>query len=140
MRVPEKGFLWVVPSMAASAIRVLLVDDDAAFLESLEALLASDQPLEIVGKALKWGRGAQDRRCERAGRCVVDVRMPGMSGIECGRLIRECDPNSRVILISGSIFDDQRPAPTESRASAYLAKSEVTARLHATLVEVMAAP
>jgi len=45
-----------------------------------------------------------------------------------------------VILISGSIFGDQRPDLTESRASAYLAKSEVTARLHATLVEVMAAP
>jgi CheY-like chemotaxis protein len=71
---------------------------------------------------------------------VVDVRMPGMSGIECGWLIRERDPNSRVILISGSIFDDRRPDPTESRASAYLAKSEVAARLRATLVEVMAVP
>ncbi len=40
-------------SMAASAIRILLVDDDAAFLESLEALLASDRRLEIVGKALR---------------------------------------------------------------------------------------
>jgi DNA-binding NarL/FixJ family response regulator len=126
--------------MAASAIRVLLVDDDAAFLESLEALLASDQRVEIVGKALSGAEALEIAAANEPDVVVVDVHMPGMSGIECGRLIRERDPNSRVILISGSIFGDQRPDPTESRASAYLAKSEVTAHLRATLVEVMAAP
>ena len=125
--------------MAASAIRVLLVDDDAAFLESLEALLASDQRLEIVGKAFSGEEALESAAANEPDVVVVDVRMPGMSGIECGRLIRERDPNSRVILISGSIFDDQRPDPTESRASAYLAKSEVAARLLATVVEVTAA-
>jgi DNA-binding NarL/FixJ family response regulator len=113
--------------MAASTIRVLLVDDDAAFVVSLEALLANVPRLEIAA-------------ANEPDVVVVDVRMPGMSGIECGRLIRERNPNSRVILISGSIFDDQRPDPTESRASAYLAKSEVTVRLHETLVAVMAEP
>ena len=121
-------------------IRVLLVDDDAAFLESLEALLASDQRLEIVGKALSGEEALEIAVAKEPDVVVVDVRMPGMSGIECGRLLRERDPSSRVILISGSIFDDQLPDRTESRASAYLAKSEVAARLQATLVEVMAAP
>jgi DNA-binding NarL/FixJ family response regulator len=126
--------------MTPQAIRVLLVDDDAAFLESLEALLAIDQRLEIVGKALSGAEALEIAAANEPDVAVVDVRMPGMSGIECGRLIRERDPNSRVILISGSIFGDQRPDPSESRASAYLAKSEVTARLHATLVAVMDAP
>ena len=126
--------------MAASTIRVLLVDDDATFLESLEALLAGDQRVEIVGKALSGAEALEIAAANEPDVVVVDVRMPGMSGIECGRLIREREPNSRVILISGSIFDDQRPDPTESRASAYLAKSEVAARLRATLVEVMDSP
>ena len=110
--------------MAASMIRVLLVDDDAAFLESLEALLASDQQVEIVGKALSGEEALEIAAANEPDVAVVDVRMPGMSGIECGRLLRERDSNSRVILISGSIFDDQLPDRTESRA----------------LVEVMAAP
>src|SRR5712691_5018936 len=126
--------------MAASTFRVLLVDDDAAFLESLEALLASDQRLEIVGKALSGAEALEIAATNEPDVVVVDVRMPGMSGIECGRLIRERDPHAREILISVSIFDDQRTDPSESRASAYLAKSEVTARLHATVVAVMAAP
>ena len=37
--------------MAAQPIRVLLVDDDASFLHSLEALLTGEPGLEIVGKA-----------------------------------------------------------------------------------------
>jgi DNA-binding NarL/FixJ family response regulator len=126
--------------MAALAIRVLLVDDDAAFLESLETLLANDQRVEIVGKALSGAEALEIAAANKPDVVVVDVRMPGMSGFECGRLIRERDPHARVILISGSIFDDNRPDLAESRASAYLAKSEVTARLHATLVAVMAAP
>jgi DNA-binding NarL/FixJ family response regulator len=126
--------------MALPTIRVLLVDDDAAFLESLEALLASDPRLEIVGKALSGAEALEIAAANEPDVVVVDVRMPGMSGIECGRLIRERDSHARVILISGSIFDDERPDPAESRASAYLAKSEVTARLHTTLVAVMAAP
>src|SRR6266511_3652709 len=113
--------------MAASAIRVLLVDDDALFLESLEALLASDQRLEIDGKALSGEEALEIAAANEPDVVVVDVCMPGMSGIECGGLLRERDPNSRLILISGSIFDDQRPDPWESRASAYLAKSEVGA-------------
>jgi DNA-binding NarL/FixJ family response regulator len=126
--------------MAALAIRVLLVDDDAAFLESLETLLANDQRVEIVGKALSGAEALEIAAANEPDVVVVDVRMPGMSGFECGRLIRERDPHARVILLSGSIFDDNRPDLAESRASAYLAKSEVTARLHATLVAVMAAP
>jgi DNA-binding NarL/FixJ family response regulator len=121
-------------------IRVLLVDDDAAYLESLEALLANDERVKIVGKALSGEEALEIAAANEPDVVVVDVRMPGMGGIECGQLLRERDPTSRVILISGSIFDDQRPDPEESRASAYLAKSEVAAHLHATLFEVMAAP
>jgi DNA-binding NarL/FixJ family response regulator len=123
--------------MAASAIRVLLVDDDALFLQSLEALLADDQRLEIVGKALSGAEALELAAANEPDVVVVDIRMPGMSGIECGRLIRERDPRSHVVLISGSIFGDQRPDPAESRASAYLAKSEVAARLCATIVDLI---
>jgi DNA-binding NarL/FixJ family response regulator len=125
--------------MVASVIRVLLVDDDALLLDSLEALLAGDQRLEIVGKALS-GAEALELSAANEPDVVVDVRMLGMSGIECGRLIRERNPGSRVVLISGSIFGDQMPDPAESHANAYLAKSKVAARLHATLAEVMAVP
>jgi YesN/AraC family two-component response regulator len=41
------------------------------------------------------------------------VLMPTMSGIECAHLLQERYPKARVILISGSIFEDKRPHPDE---------------------------
>jgi len=43
-----------------------------------------------------------------------------------------------VILISGSIFEDKRPHPDERGTDAYLEKSEVPERLHATILALAA--
>jgi DNA-binding NarL/FixJ family response regulator len=69
---------------------------------------------------------------------VIDVLMPTMSGIECARLLQERHPKARVILISGSIFEDKRPHPDERGTDAYLEKSEVPERLHATILALAA--
>ncbi len=47
-------------------------------------------------------------------------------------------PKVRVILISGSIFEDKRPHPDERGTDAYLEKSEVPERLHATILALAA--
>jgi two-component system, NarL family, nitrate/nitrite response regulator NarL len=65
---------------------------------------------------------------------VIDVLMPTMSGIECAQLLQDRYPNARVILVSGSIFEDRRPHPDERGTDAYLEKSEVPERLHATIL------
>src|SRR5437763_17186942 len=130
--------------MAAKPIRILLVDDDASFLNSLEALLTGQPGVEIVGKAAS-GREAL-AAAARAGPdvAVIDVLMPTMSGIECAKLLQERYPKARVILISGSIFEDRRPHPDERGTDAYIEKSEVPERLHATIMalatETTAAP
>jgi DNA-binding NarL/FixJ family response regulator len=69
---------------------------------------------------------------------VIDVLMPTMSGIECAHLLQERYPKARVILISGSIFEDKRPHPDERGTDAYLEKSEVPERLHATILALAA--
>src|SRR5437763_6667462 len=119
--------------MRAQPIRILLVDDDPAFLQSIEALLTGEPGVEIVGKAAS-GREAL-AAAARAGPdvAVIDVLMPTMSGIECAKLLQERYPKARVILISGSIFEDRRPHPDERGTHAYLEESEVPERLHATI-------
>ena len=64
--------------------------------------------------------------------------MPAMSGIECAHLLQERYPTVRVILISGSIFEDRRPRPDERGTDAYVEKSEVPERLHATILALAA--
>jgi DNA-binding NarL/FixJ family response regulator len=124
--------------MAARPIRVLLVDDNASFLQSLEALLTGEPGLEIVGKAISGAEALAAATRAEPDVAVIDVLMPAMSGIECAHRLQEHHPNVRVILISGSIFEDKRPHPDERGTDAYLDKSEVPERLHSTILALTA--
>ena len=125
-------------AIAAQPIRILLVDDDGPFLNSLEALLTGEPGLEIVGTAVSGEEALAAAARAQPDVAVIDVLMPTMSGIECAQLLQERYPNARVILISGSIFEDKRPHPDERGTDAYLEKSEVPERLHATILAVAA--
>jgi DNA-binding NarL/FixJ family response regulator len=124
--------------MAAQPIRILLVDDDASFLHSLEALLAGEPGLEIIGTAASGQEALAAAARAEPDVAVIDVLMPTMSGIECAQLLQERYPKARVILISGSIFEDKRPHPDERGTDAYLEKSQVPERLHATILALAA--
>jgi DNA-binding NarL/FixJ family response regulator len=124
--------------MAAQPIRILLVDDDLSFLNSLEALLTGEPDLEVVGKAASGEEALATATRAEPDVAVIDVLMPAMGGIECAHLLQERYPKVRVILISGSIFEDKRPHPDERGTDAYLEKSEVPERLHATILSLAA--
>src|SRR5436309_2571700 len=120
--------------MAAQPIRILLVDDDLSFLNALEALLTGEPGLEVVGRAASGEEALAAAIRDQPDVAVIDVLMPAMSGIECAQLLKGRYPKVRVILISGSIFEDKRPHPDERGTDAYLEKSEVPERLHATIL------
>jgi DNA-binding NarL/FixJ family response regulator len=124
--------------MAAQPIRILLVDDDASFLHSLEALLTDEPSLEIVGTAASGAEALAAATRAEPDVAVIDVLMPAMSGVECAHLLQERYPKVRVILVSGSIFEDKRPHPDERGTDAYLEKSEVPERLQATILALAA--
>jgi DNA-binding NarL/FixJ family response regulator len=124
--------------MEAQPIRILLVDDDASFLNSLEALLTGEPEFEVVGKAASGAAALAAATRAEPDVAVIDVLMPVMSGIECAQLLQERYPKVRVILISGSIFEDRRPHPDERGTDAYIEKSEVPERLHATILALAA--
>jgi DNA-binding NarL/FixJ family response regulator len=124
--------------MQAQPIRILLVDDDASFLRSLEALLTGEPGLEIVGRAASGQEALSAAARAEPDVAVIDVLMPTMSGIECAHLLRQRYPKTLVILISGSIFEDKRPHPDERGADTYLEKSGVPERLHATILALAA--
>jgi NarL family two-component system response regulator LiaR len=125
-------------AMEPRPIRILLVDDDAAFLNSLEVLLTGEPRLEIVGKAASGEEALAAAARAEPDVAVIDVLMPKMSGIECAQLLQERHPKARVILISGSIFEDKRPQPDERGTDTYLEKSEVPERLHAKILALAA--
>jgi DNA-binding NarL/FixJ family response regulator len=104
-------------------IRALIVDDHPVTREGLRtALELGDDAVVVVGEASS-GEEAIERAAELTPDVVfMDVRMPGMSGIEATRQIRAASPETKVILIT---IDESRGAISEAiqaGVSGYLLK------------------
>jgi DNA-binding NarL/FixJ family response regulator len=104
------------------AIRILLVDDQRLMREGLHILLTLEPDLEVVGEA-KSGEAALDAYEElRPDVVLMDVRMPGMDGVEATWRLRERWPDARIIILT--TFDDDEYVFEGLRAGAlgYLLK------------------
>ncbi|MGH2934685.1 MAG: response regulator transcription factor [Gaiellaceae bacterium] len=83
--------------------RVLVVDDDAAVRGVLSNVLA-DEGFEVVGAAADGAEAVELARSLRPDTILLDVRMPGVDGIEAARRIRALDPGVRLVMLSA--YDD----------------------------------
>ncbi|HEY9729010.1 MAG TPA: response regulator transcription factor [Chroococcales cyanobacterium] len=103
-------------------IRLLLVDDQNLICQGLQAVLAQEPDLQVVGSA-ENGQVALDLVATLQPDVVLmDIRMPVMTGIEATRLIGEQFPNTKVLVLS--TFDEDRDIAQSMRAGAkgYLLK------------------
>jgi DNA-binding NarL/FixJ family response regulator len=103
-------------------IRILLVDDQQLMREGLRVLLELEPDLDVVGEASD-GQGALDAYATLAPDVVLmDIRMPGMDGVEATWRLRERWPQARVIILT--TFDDDEYVFEGLRAGAlgYLLK------------------
>ncbi|MGE5604708.1 MAG: response regulator transcription factor [Bacteroidota bacterium] len=88
-------------------IKIVLVDDQTLFVESLRTVLETRaDDMQVVGVAGD-GRQAVEVVAETSPDIVLmDVRMPGMNGVESTRLIKESYPETRVLMLT--TFDDDQ--------------------------------
>ncbi|WP_405922168.1 response regulator [Streptomyces sp. NBC_00122] len=106
----------------ARAIRVLLVDDQPLVRSGLRVLIADTTDLEVVGEA---GTGAEAvrRAAElRPDVVVMDIRMPGMDGIEATRLITGETGAVRVLVLTTFDEDEQVYGALRAGASGFAVK------------------
>ena len=83
-----------------ASIRVLIVDDHTIMREGLHALLRYYPDLEVVGEAQEGTEALELVREFRPDVVLMDIAMPGMNGIEATRLITECYPETRVLMLT----------------------------------------
>jgi DNA-binding NarL/FixJ family response regulator len=108
--------------MMTDKIRILLVDDQRLMREGLRILLELETDLEIVGEAAD-GQSALDAYAQLEPDVVLmDVRMPGMDGVEATWRLRERWPDARIMILT--TFDDDEYVFEGLRAGAlgYLLK------------------
>ena len=103
-------------------IRLLIVDDQRLMREGLRTLLELEHGFEIVGEAAD-GQAALDAYAElKPDVVLMDIRMPGMDGVEATRRLCVSWPETRVIILT--TFDDDANVFEGLRAGAvgYLLK------------------
>lgn len=101
---------------------VLLVDDQALLRMGFRLVIESEPDLEVVGEASD-GRVALDQVAALAPDVVVmDVRMPGMDGIEATRRVVAEHPGTRVLVLTTFDVDEYAFAALRAGASGFLLK------------------
>ena len=106
--------------------RVLIVDDQAAFRRQLRALL-THAAFDIVGEAQDIPEAELQTRALHPDLAVIDVMLPGISGLEGTARLKIIAPGLRVILVSAyrDRADIFRSAAKEVGAEAFIPKDDL---------------
>jgi len=117
----------------AAPIRVLLADDQPLIRLGFRMVLSSAPDIELVGDA-DTGAAAVDLTASlRPDVVLMDVRMPGMDGIEATRRIVSETPQSRVLILTTFDLDEYAYAALNAGASGFLLKDAQPAELIAAI-------
>jgi DNA-binding NarL/FixJ family response regulator len=103
-------------------VRVILADDQPLVRVGLRMLIEQTPDIDVVGEA---GTGAEAVRLARdtgPDVVVMDIRMPGMDGIEATQMITSGDPSTRVLMLTTFDDDDYVYGALRAGASGFLVK------------------
>jgi len=118
------------------ALRFLLCDDHVLFREGLAALLERREGWQVVGQASGGEEAVRLAARLLPDLILLDVAMPGMSGIETARELRAVSPDSAILALS--MYDDvyYRQSMLAAGTVGYLLKNEASAELEEAIASV----
>jgi two-component system, NarL family, invasion response regulator UvrY len=112
----------------STVVTVLAVDDQEVFRRAARSLIAATPGFEQVGEAAS-GPEALDLAADlHPDLVLLDVRMPGMDGVETACRLAATDPDAVVVLISLEELPELPASIASVGAAAYLRKQDLTRR------------
>ena len=85
---------------AATPVRVLVADDSPAFLRAAVAVVAAAEGFELVGVARSGEDAVAVAEAVAPDLVLLDIRMPGVGGVEAARRIHESNERAVVVMIT----------------------------------------
>ena len=104
-------------------VRLMVVDDHKLFRRGLVALLALDRGVAVVGEAGDAGEAVRQAQALQPAVILLDIDLPGASGIQALTGLREACPGARILMLTVSEDEDDLQAALRAGANGYLLKT-----------------
>ncbi|MGW5432383.1 response regulator [Streptomyces sp. NPDC004059] len=104
------------------SVRIVLADDQQLVRSGLRVLMADHPDLDVVGEAATGEEAVQRVRETGPDVVVMDIRMPGMDGIEATRRITAGNASTRVLILTTFDEDDHVYGALQAGASGFAVK------------------
>lgn len=120
--------------------RILVAEDDEAFLDAIEALLTADGGFEIVARARNGQEAIELAAATDLDAVVMDIEMPVVDGIEATRELLRQTPGLPIVAISGHDYEERVLEIRAAGAADYVRKARLEDELAQALLSLVAAP
>jgi two-component system NarL family response regulator len=107
----------------ADKLKIMIVDDHYLVRVGLTSIIGLEQDMTICGEASSGEQAVSMFAAKRPDVTLMDVRLPGISGIAAIEAIRADYPEARIVALSTYISDEEVYAALKVGAMAYLVKS-----------------
>jgi DNA-binding NarL/FixJ family response regulator len=122
------------------ALRVLVADDQAPFRKAARAVLEVAHDFEVVSEVTSGEEAVDAAQALRPDLVVMDLKMPGIGGVEATRQILAARPETVVVLVSSYRPEDVPEAVAESGALAFVPKDRFSSSTLKDLLDLLEAP
>jgi DNA-binding NarL/FixJ family response regulator len=119
-------------------IRILIVDDHPFLREGVRAVIATQPDLLVLAEAENGAEAVDQYRAHRPDIVLMDLQMPGMSGVEAIIAIKAEWPEARIVVLTTYSGDAQALRALRAGASGYILKSSLRKELLDTIRSVNA--
>ena len=120
------------------SISVLVADDQSMVRAGFRMLLAGEEGIDVVGEASNGLEAIEKAARLSPSLILMDIRMPGLDGIEATRRILAADPTARVVILTTFDLDEYIYGALQAGASGFVLKDDPPERLIAAIRTVAA--
>jgi CheY-like chemotaxis protein len=112
-----------------SPVRVLIADDHRLFAEALEAVLSTEERIEVVGRAADGGEAVTMAEELEPDVIALDISMPVLDGFEAAAELEKLERPPAILMLTGSSAPEDIDRARRVGAKGYITKDAIAARL-----------
>jgi len=116
-------------------LKVLIVDSNDPFRQSLKSLLVSRFPAMVVEEAVGAEDALQKTNDFIPNLILTDIRLPGLSGLYLTKMIKDSYPNSIVVTLTSFDSEEYRKAALQQGSNYFVSKDTSTAEKILAIIE-----